>query len=530
MKFIAYTNDKNYIYFTSKGKYNNHLNLISQKFHEYKKVYYDQPFSNQPFSIYSAQNSGLGRPELFFSGGFIPKIYINRWIMQIILPNKIIFTEVLRAPHLYVNLHYHYWVDDGYIFSDLYDICNITTLKKFNIPITLDYINVLCAFDKTDILDLRLQDVKNYMQLFDQNPRTFIWVSYGEHSEVPMDIASTYGSINVLQWWVDNNMPISYTYKALHNASVNGHINVLDWWKNSKLRLDYTEDILYVISLQINSNVIDNVIEWWLKSGLEIRYRYQSDLQLIRLASEKGHLKLLNHYKKKGLIGQGILGSFNSINVSVLDWWMYNYKSIVYNEDAIDNASENGSVDVLDWWFNSKLPLKYSEKALDNASSNGHLNVLNWWVNSKLPLKYSEKALDNASSNGHVNVLDWWVNSKLYLKYTYRALDIASEKGHINVLEWWKYSGRKLKYSDMAINNASIKGHINVLNVLEWWKNSGLKLKYCEMALHQCRCVNVLEWWFNSGLLLKYSKKYMKGVDNPYHIRTWWKKSELLLK
>jgi hypothetical protein len=507
MKFIAYTNDKNYTYFTSKSKginNNNYLNLISRRFQE------NTDDVIIPFSYSLEPHEDYGTIPLSFPGDFIPKIYINRWIMGIVIPNQSKFKGVSRCPPWLGYIHDYYWSDDGYIFSDLYDICNITTLKKFNIQITLGYINVLCAFDKTDILDLLIHNhnLKNYLKNLNINQQ----VNLRWNSELPMDIASAYGSVNVLQWWVDNNMPLSYSYKALHNASVNGHVNVLDWWKNSKLRLDYNEDVLKVISRQTNSDIIDNVIEWWFKSGLKISY--SSGSELIQLASKNGHVKLLNHYKKIGLIGQGFLGMLDSENVSVLEWWMYNYKKHI--SDGSGSNQENKSKNIF---------IVYTEDVIDNASKNGNIDILNWWVNSKLQLKYSHKALDNASGNGHVNVLNWWVNSKLKLKYTYRALDIASIRGHINVLEWWKHSGRKLKYSDTAINYASIKGHVDVL---EWWKNSGLKLKYCDMALKCCYNVKVLEWWVNSNLPLKYSKKFMKDVDYPYYIITWWKNSGLL--
>jgi ankyrin repeat protein len=137
----------------------------------------------------------------------------------------------------------------------------------------------------------------------------------------------------------------------------------------------------------------------------------------------------------------------------------------------ISGVCKRGKVDILKWWKNSGYQLLYEESALEYASQYGHVNVLEWWKNSGLELKYDTYALDWASRSGQVEVLKWWKNSGLELKYTENALNWASRNGHVNVLEWWKNSCLELKYNKQALKYASQNGHINIL---EWWKNSGL--------------------------------------------------------
>jgi len=132
-------------------------------------------------------------------------------------------------------------------------------------------------------------------------------------------------------------------------------------------------------------------------------------------------------------------------SVSFLEWWLKSGLELKYSYISMNSASQNGHVNVLEWWLKSGLELKYDEDALNLASQNGHVNVLEWWLKSGLELKYDERILTSASAYGHVKVLKWWVDSKLLFEYRnqlpfeYRnqhVIDGAYADGREKALEW----------------------------------------------------------------------------------------------
>lgn len=103
----------------------------------------------------------------------------------------------------------------------------------------------------------------------------------------------------------------------------------------------------------------------------------------------------------------------------------------------------------------------------------GDLQTLIKWKNSNLPFIYDESAIDLATQNGHKQILDWWLTSKLEIKYTHLSVDNASDMADINMLDWWRTSGLPLKYTREAINRAFEQ---NFENITDWWRTSDLNI------------------------------------------------------
>lgn len=153
------------------------------------------------------------------------------------------------------------------------------------------------------------------------------------------------------------------------------------------------------------------------------------------------------------------------------------------DSNIIDDASDRGHLEVLDWWKKSGFKLDYGIHVVNSASSNGHVEVLDWWkkffqeINQAFP--YSHIAIDMACKHGHVNSLNWWLDqyksTDLELKYTKWTMDCACENNHIHILDWWAASGLKMMYSEDSINWAYENGHVDTLR---WWIKSGLDLEY----------------------------------------------------
>lgn len=324
-----------------------------------------------------------------------------------------------------------------------------------------------------------------------------------------IDEPSELGLTEVLDWWKNSKMALSYTNKAMDY----GDIKSLDWWLTSGLQLKYTEDSMDHICKDTDIEKL----EWWVKSGLKCKY----SVNALYNASKYSCIKVLNWWKESGfwLIYDPIIIDMvsNQGDLDILNWWLASGLELQYTEKAIDNASF-GVVYILDWWLKSGLKMKYTHKAMDQASKNGNFGALNWWLKSGLEVKYSENAINDIleyQANGtnyalksqQSEILKWWHSSGLELKYNQKLLQNASLSQNIDLMNACKNSELKFKYDKTCINEAS---RLSQIDILRWWLTSGLELEYDEQALHSVienDDIDIFTWWFKSGLKLKYKSE-----------------------
>jgi hypothetical protein len=84
-----------------------------------------------------------------------------------------------------------------------------------------------------------------------------------------MDMASTAGHVDVLEWWASSQLELKYDRHALQHASCHGKVEVLQWWLGSGLQLIFDQEALTGATRHNRPEVL----EWWDKSGLPIQYR-----------------------------------------------------------------------------------------------------------------------------------------------------------------------------------------------------------------------------------------------------------------
>ncbi|TFK44872.1 hypothetical protein BDQ12DRAFT_661523 [Crucibulum laeve] len=84
-----------------------------------------------------------------------------------------------------------------------------------------------------------------------------------------MDMASTAGHVDVLEWWATSQLEFKYDRHALQHASCHGKVEVLEWWLGSGLQMIFDQEALTGATRHNRPEVL----EWWDKSGLPIQYR-----------------------------------------------------------------------------------------------------------------------------------------------------------------------------------------------------------------------------------------------------------------
>jgi hypothetical protein len=211
--------------------------------------------------------------------------------------------------------------------------------------------------------------------------------------------------------------------------------------------------------------------------------------------------------------------SFDVLNKTNLNIFVVENNKVLYKNDIIKNASENGHVEILEWFKNSGYEFNYDEDAINKASENGHVEILEWFKNSSYEFNYDEDAINKASKNGHIEILEWFKNSGYEFKYN----NISSL--NIDVLEWFKNYGYKFKNNIDLIDRAALFGDIEVL---EWLKKNNYPIKpnfnIIRTAASQNQ-IKILDWLKKNNYKIIYNKYTLipAGEDNLVEVFEWFK-------
>lgn len=295
-------------------------------------------------------------------------------------------------------------------------------------------------------------------------------------------------NVTLLEWWFNSGLPLKYTAKCIDNASQYGHLEILGVWLKASyqgVKLLYTAKSIDLIVC--NGTPLIKTLEWWMESGLEIRYTSN----FIDSLCEHGCVSTLNFMFNSGL-------------------------KMLYTENAIDLASRYGHTEILDCWMESGLKMLYTNKSVDEASYCNHINVLDWWFTARkdigLEMRYTDVALDFAVFYKSYRAVRWWFDSGLPLLYTSIFLDYITDD--INGLEYFNLmvaSGERLIYTSKSLNTSSEKGNHCYLEKWIELKNMGYPLLYTERCIDQAiatKNFGILRWWIEqskNGVDLRYS-------------------------
>ncbi|RMZ87830.1 hypothetical protein DV736_g4944, partial [Chaetothyriales sp. CBS 134916] len=216
------------------------------------------------------------------------------------------------------------------------------------------------------IFRFSMTQLLNYLAL---HQKDIFWTSFGL-ALLPHKASLIYNSPAILQWWKDCPAVIKKQYgpEALDGASRAGFVEVLDWWLNSGLSLSYTEKALESASAKghVESGRTES-IAWWEASGIP----YSHEDGVTRLASQHGHVKVLelwHSFKGSKMIfdNQVLVGATKNGHAGVLQWWKdvsakyglrVEYKTCDIEEAMEDAVGGGGESEVREWWGRNGLNL-----------------------------------------------------------------------------------------------------------------------------------------------------------------------------
>ena len=165
--------------------------------------------------LYGCGNVKINEMDHIWDLSKIHDYDVQRYFRQVIIRNKaweknIIFRRGLN--NLLQGLYYRdirmdYDPVHNIVLGDTYDIFDVKTVKKFYkyINFNADYVNYLGKYSNaTEILDFLIGKMELKL----------------EYSEKSIDNASEHGHMNVLEWFINNNLIVPFHYKLKYNIFV----------------------------------------------------------------------------------------------------------------------------------------------------------------------------------------------------------------------------------------------------------------------------------------------------------------------
>lgn len=250
------------------------------------------------------------------------------------------------------------------------------------------------------ILRFCLIEVLDYLS---SSQKDIFWSSFPTDS-LPKQASLIYNSPALLQWWKDCPAIIKKDYdtKIIDGASRAGFIDVLQWWLDSDLPMCYTDKALEGASAK---GMVD-VLEWW----------------------RTNHQKLIGTNRELPLkVGKSIWLAAQTGQTQSVAWWERSGIPYSHEEKVATVASQSGHVDVLDLWYSLKgSKMIFDNQVLVGPSKHGHPKVLEWWKQASqkygLRVEYKtcdiEEAMEDAvggGREGEAEVREWWSRNGLNL-------------------------------------------------------------------------------------------------------------------
>ncbi|ANB51121.1 hypothetical protein [Powai lake megavirus] len=215
--------------------------------------------------------------------------------------------------------------------------------------------------------------------------------------------------IEILNWWLNSSLKLCYDNNLIKYCYNYGYIKVLDLLKNYKLPIYNNSDLFdngcHIFHIE---SELFKIIKWWHNSGLELKYtnRFIDNLSIM------GHTKIINWILDNNLKFEYTTDALDyAKHVDMLEWWKKSGFELKYTNMSIDRLGQYGySENILQWWFDSGLELRYTENSIKNALLYKNKILLKKWLLYPSAIKYM---LINQDPQPEITT--WW--HKKLIKY-----------------------------------------------------------------------------------------------------------------
>lgn len=176
-------------------------------------------------------------------------------------------------------------------------------------------------------------------------------------------------------------------------------------------------------------------------------------------AAENGRLDILKWLAQRGVYPDVEIGvDLAAINghLEVLKWLAQH--NIYPDQEGVNGAAEKGYLEVLKWL--AQRNLHPDQDGANDAAGAGQLDVLAWLEQQDTPIRPDEYGVIDATHGGQLEVLKWLAQRGVYPDQ--RVADEAAIYGHLNILKWLAQT-MNINPSQVGINWAARHGQLEVL-------------------------------------------------------------------
>jgi len=165
-----------------------------------------------------------------------------------------------------------------------------------------------------------------------------------QHVKRTIDLASGSGHVPMLEWLVKSGIELNYSELAIEKASQYGQIAMLNWWFTSGLEFKYTSRAID----QASRNFKIESLNWWLQHQTQYELGTQLELKYTEQSLPSG--SYIFHHRKEEWS-------------RLFEWWLASGLEVKYDNQIIDYCSEVLQSGILIKFFDSGLEVKYTEAA-----------------------------------------------------------------------------------------------------------------------------------------------------------------------
>ncbi|EFA84141.1 LSM domain-containing protein [Heterostelium album PN500] len=406
--------------------------------------------------------------------------------------------------------------DDFFYDDDIFDMFLITAVKNNRMAIVkylFDNINYRWHYYRAFInspLSSSLEMVVYFSKLVDENYNATSFKNIFEPCSEVFDSAASVGSIEIIEWLIENRPRDREDNKMFHCAAKGNHANVVRYLMDEQP--DFKSDRPRCGITCIDGAAENNNFELMKLFHL---YDFPEPRSSLHSAVRNDNLKmvkwLISNYPDIPQDFDAIDIAATNANLEMIQWLTENTTATAHY--ALDEAARKGNIEILEYLTIHRTE-DYTTDAMDAAARFGHLEAVKW-LNHNRTEGCSEYAMDEATIGGHFDLVVW-LSENRGEGCTHRALDNSAMFGHYKLVKWLSENR-----TEGCSHNAIESDHLEIVSYLlrnrpEFGGDYVIKkktiLKLIQEDLHE-----TIDWILNKQSFAYYKLiKYQSIIEEDY--------------